>query len=230
MSAYDNVISKAIKELSSTGSVAGRKALMREVDGYSFSEWKTKMIAKTAGVGFITGVPGGPIGVGLEVLDIGYLLSMTGRACYGVGYIEGREVNYDTDISIILGIWSGAMSATSQVSSGKVAVKLAGKSAAKAAAPVIAKVAGKLVAKSVFKTGGKMAGKIAGITAAKLAAKLAAKTSTKWIPILGGVIGAGINSWVMDGLLDAARSFYRGEFAVFNDEIAEDLLNELDVL
>jgi hypothetical protein len=66
MSVYDNVISRAIKKLSCTGSVAGRKTLMREVDRYSFSEWKTKMIVKTAGVGFLTGVPEGPIGVGLS--------------------------------------------------------------------------------------------------------------------------------------------------------------------
>ena len=99
-----------------------RQALKTDAQKHSFSDWKTGMIAKTAGVGFLTGLPGGPIGLAMEAGDLTYLLAMAGRACYGVGYIEKKDINYDTDIPFILGIWAGALSATSTVAAGKIGV------------------------------------------------------------------------------------------------------------
>ena len=226
MNGLDNIVSKAIKNVALLDSAEQRASLRRDALNCSMTEWKVKMISKVSGVGFLTGLPGGPAAIPLEAADIAYLLAVTGRACYGIGHIEGRQIDYETDIPIILGIWSGAMNAANEVGVAKVGIKLAGKSVVTVAAPALAKVVGKLVAKSAFKAGGKMAAKVAALTAAKITAKMAAKVSTKWIPILGGFTSAAINGWVMDGILDAATGFYQKNYVVFTDEMADDVLSE----
>ena len=57
--------------------------------------WKTRIQLKVSSVGFLTGLPGGPVGLMLEGGDISYLMSVCGRACYGVGYIIRDEVDYE---------------------------------------------------------------------------------------------------------------------------------------
>lgn len=54
--------------------------------------------------------------------------------------------------------------------------------------------------------------------ATKLTAKLAAKTGFGWIPLIGGVVSAGINWWLLSGLLDAAETYYKSDYIVLKDD------------
>ncbi len=224
MSTYDNIISSAIKKMALIETESARQSLKNDAKKHSFSKWKKKMIVKTSGVGFLTGLPGGPVGLTIEALDLAYLLAMAGRACYGVGYIENKDVDFDNDIPIILGIWAGALSATPTIAIGKIGVKVAGKMAISGIAPIVGKVAGKLVAKSAFKSGGKMAGKIIAIASTKLVTKLTAKVGLKFIPLIGGLAGAGINWYIIDEMMESARVYYRNDYVTFNDNIAKDIV------
>jgi len=60
----------------------------------------------TVGVG--TTLLGGPWVLALEVTDMGYLGSIMGRLCFGIGHINNKSVNYNYDMEGILAIWGGA--------------------------------------------------------------------------------------------------------------------------
>jgi hypothetical protein len=217
MSTLEDVIASAIKSMASVDSDAERVALMRRAQASSLTDWCTSTAMKVAGVGGLTGLAGGPWGLALEATDIAYLFAASGQGCYGVGHILGADIDYECDIPLILAVWSGAADARDHVAVGKVGIKIGGKAAAKAAA----KVGGKLLAKIAFKTGSKATAKIAAKVAAKLAAKAAAKLSTKWIPFIGGIVSGGINYWVADGLLDAAKQYYSSDYVVLSDDLAQ---------
>jgi len=216
----DDAIGKAIKSMAMIGSQSERAGLEREAKLHSsVKSWKRHQIAKSSGVGFGTGVLGGPWGLALEAADLAYLLAQAGRGCYGVGHIRNRQIDYDLDIPLILAVWSGAGETATAVSSGKVAIKIGGKTGLALAANAGGKVAGKIIAKSTLNVTGKIGAKILAKAAAKLSSKIVAKTSVKWIPVVGGVVGAGINGWVMDGLLESADMYYTGEYLVLDSGV-----------
>jgi hypothetical protein len=186
---------------------------------YTVREWKRRSVGKVAGVGGLTGVLGGPVGIALEGADIAYLLAACGRACYGVGHILGHEVDYEADIPLILAIWSDVATTATTVGAGKFGVKVSAKLGTK----TMGKVVGKLVTKMAFKSSTKASSKVAAKAAAKLIAKSVAKLSTKWIPVIGGLVSAGVNVWVMSGLLDAAEKYYSNDFVVLGDDVVEDI-------
>ena len=74
-----------------------------------------------------------------------------------------------------------------------------------------------------MKFGSKGGAKVAAPASTKLVAKIASKMSVKWVPILGGIIGAGINVWIMGGLMDAAEKYYSNDYVVLSDELASDI-------
>lgn len=219
MSELENAISDAIKKMSLIKSYKDKIELENKSKQYSFDDWKIKMMGKTGGVGFLTGLPGGPAGLVLEAGDISYLLSTAGRACYGVGHILGRKIDYKNDIPLILAIWSGAAEAASYIKGGKVGVKVSGKIGTKS----MSKVAGKVVAKTAIKSGSKASQKIVAKATTKFLSKLAAKAGTKWIPLIGGAVGAGINACIMNGMIEAAYKYYKSRYVVFSEDIAESL-------
>ena len=56
--------------------------------------------------------------------------------------------------------------------------------------------------------------------------KLTAKTGLGWIPFIGGVVSAGVNWWLVDGLLTAAEQYYTNDYIIINDvEIADAFSN-----
>jgi hypothetical protein len=180
----------------------------------SLAQWKQMLVLKVTAVGVLTGLPTGPIGLAAEVLDIAYLMSACGRACYGIGYIVRGDVDYDKDIPLILAIWSGAAETCACAVAGKTCLKVGGKLAAAVGTTAAAKVGGKILAK------------VAPKAAAKITAKLGAKAASPWIPVVGSVVSAGINYWIASDLMEAAEKYYRSEFvreAGNYDWIAEDV-------
>ena len=92
-------------------------------------------------------------------------------------------------------------------------IKVFGKAAA---GPAVA-FATKVVTKAAFKGGSKVMGKILPQIAAKLASQAAGKGFAMCVPLLGGVVSAGISYWVAESLLTAAEQYYRHEYVEFNN-------------
>lgn len=219
MATLDEIIAKSIQNMANLDSLEERQQLYRQANRTNLNGWRRGCVAKVASVGGLTGLSGGPWGVALEMADLSFLLASSGRACYGVGHILNRDVDYDHDIHHILAIWSGVAEASSDVAMGKVAVKVGGKQGLHLAT----KVGGKVIAKTALKSSPKVVQKIAAKASAKLLAKLTAKVSTKWIPFVGGVVSAGINTWVAGSLLDAAEQYYRHDYLLISNDLAGEL-------
>ena len=231
------MLSKAIQSMALVGDEEAKEKLKDEALSFATVEdWKSRQVAKVAGVGGATGLLGGPWGLALEAADIAYLFAVSGRACYGVGHILGRELDYESDIPLILSVWSGAGETAAFVGIGQVGIK-AGGVAAKTfgvSAKIIAgatlaatgkaggKVAGKIITKAAFKGGAKVSTKIVTKVGGKVGSKAATKLGFKWMPLIGGLVSAGINYWVANGLVEAAIDFYNSEYVVFDDEIASE--------
>ena len=202
-----NLIAKAIESMAMMD-IDSKKELKQSTQNHDFNSWKMQCLGKGGGVGFATGLLGGPVGIALEVADTGYLIAMAGRASYGVGHIHNKVIDYENDIEGILAIWAGA---GKTISKGDLAVL------------TTAPIAGKLVVKANAKIGVKIAAKVSskiiGKTSAKIAGKVASKLTTKWIPIIGGIVSAAINAWVLDGFIDAAEDYYNSDAILINDNL-----------
>ncbi len=94
-----------------------------------------------------------------------------------------------------------------------VAVQIVSKSAGATAGALVSKVGGKGAGKAVSKVTGKLAAQAMQTIAPNLGAKVAAQMGAKhvggWIPIVGAVVGGGINYWIMSSMADAAQTYYR---------------------
>ena len=82
---------------------------------------------------------------------------------------------------------------------------------------LIAKVSTKFASKIVAKIAFKASSKIVGKAGAKVAGKIAGKMSTKWIPFVGGIVSAGINIWVIDGMINAAAEYYKADYILLDN-------------
>ena len=206
-----NVIAKAIESMSMMDNES-KIELKEATQNHNFQSWKNICMSKSGGVGFLTGLAGGPVGIALEVADTGYLIAMAGRAAYGVGHIHNKTIDYNNDIEGILAIWSGVGKSIDKIGlSTNTLVPIAGKLVVKANAKVGLKLATKMATK--------LSGKIIAKTSTKIAGKVASKLTTKWIPIIGGIVSAAINAWVLDGLIDAANEYYTSDAILINDNI-----------
>jgi EcsC protein family len=216
----NETIAAAIRKMALIESAEAKESLKSTAKSYTLSGWKTAQTAKLGGVGALTGLVGGPVGLALEGLDIAYLLAAAGRGCYGIGHILGKDIDYDADLTMILAVWCGAAEASTTVAAGKIGIKVGGTTGLGIGAKVAGKLAGKLASKSAFKLASKSGAVVVGLAATKLATKIASKLAVKWIPIIGGIVGAGINVWIMNGLLSAAESYYSAEYVVVSDDLA----------
>lgn len=196
-------LASAIRKMALIESQKERMLLREAARNKTLEEWKSGFNWKVGGVGILTGIMGGPVGLALEAGDIAYLLAACGRACYGIGYICRDNVDYDNDMPIILGIWAGAAEATAAMVAGKVSIKIGGKAALIVGTQVGAKLMEKVIPK----------------VATKLAAKYVTKVSTKWIPVIGGAVSAGINYWVANGIMEAAEQYYKGNYVILDENL-----------
>ncbi|QLE50372.1 hypothetical protein FD724_21230 [Nostoc sp. C057] len=191
-----------------------RKALREKASKYTVDDWKAEHIVYVAGSGALTGAIGGPVGLAAILPDLFWCKKVGTQGCLGIGYIKGYVIDYENDMNMILAVWSDLAEATVSVPVGKVGIKISNK--------ILPKVAGKVVEKVILKgsskIGAKLAAKAASKAATKLTAKLAAKTGVGWIPLIGGVVSAGINWWLLSGLLDAAETYYKSDYIVLKDD------------
>ena len=201
--------------------MAERKALRDKAAKYNVGDWKAEHIAYVAGSGALTGALGGFVGLAAIIPDLLWCKKVGTQGCLGIGHVRGLDVDYDEDMNAIMLLWSELGEAAVSVPVGKIGIKISNK--------VLPKVAGKVVEKLILKgstkIGGKLVAKAASKAAAKLTAKLAAKSSFGWIPIIGGAVSAGINWWLLSGLLDAADKFYSSNtnyIILDNDEVDLD--------
>lgn len=141
--------------------------------------------------------------------DIAFLMNRMAVCCYGIGAIKGHQelgVNFleKEDFALILALWAGdddiTKVVTNKVGADVVLVggtKLAFKSISKGIGHQFGVIAGK-----------KLAGKVGAKAGAKIGAKAGAKFAAGWIPVLGGVVGAGVNSYFLSDIARAGRQFY----------------------
>jgi len=79
---------------------------------------------------------------------------------------------------------------------------------------VLGKSVYRILAKTVCEkaglmTDGKMSGSLAGKVAARFAGKLGGKAATGFLPLIGPVVGGGVNLWFLSGIASAAEQWFR---------------------
>jgi hypothetical protein len=88
---------------------------------------------------------------------------------------------------------------------------------------------GNLGAKMLGKKGmPKLVSKILSKASGKLGSKLGAKMSTKWIPFVGSATSAGINTWIVDNISEAAVKYYRADYIRIKSDMSEDFLSDMN--
>jgi hypothetical protein len=181
-------------------------ALRRQARRHTLDSWRKYLRWRVGSVGALAGLPGGPISVLCEGVDLLYLIRTSGRGCLGIGHImKQRPVNYDNDLLLILALWSGAATAAMALTAGKFAIKLGSPVLVTVGAKAAGASIGTTVTKVTLKLGTKTTAAILSSVATKFITKAATKIGMKAIPIVGGIAGAVINLWVLNGLLDAAE-------------------------
>lgn len=174
----------------------------------SLESWRIKQQAMVTGSGAAAmAIPGAHlVALGADVM---FLMNRMSVCSYGIGAIYshdrlGTNLLEEEDFANILALWAGDDQIKAVVT-GKfgvdLAVKIGGKTGIKIIGKTIAHTGAVLVGK---KLGGKAGAKIA----AKFAGKLAGKAAGGAIPILGAIIGGGINLWFITSIADAANEYY----------------------
>ena len=228
MSLGDSV-AEVFKGLSNLGTKQERLVLEQKVKNYSStSAWKEHNIGLVVASGAVSGMAGGLVGLAAIPVDLAWCGRVGGHGSIGIGYILGCDVDYEQDMTMILAIWGGVGEASMTIPAGKVGIKIGGKIAGKSAAIVGGAIAGTVVYKYALKgsskLGAKLASKAASKAATKFMSKLTAKTGLGWIPFIGGAVSAGVNWWLVDGLLTAAEQYYTNDYIIINDiEIADSV-------
>lgn len=224
--------------------------LRRESRKNTSTNWLDINAVTTGGAGLLTGFFGGPWSIAAETADIAVLLRSISRGCFGVGYIISDQVDFEEDMIYIMALWTGCASIIPVPSgifesgrqyspdiayeligalpAGKIAVKLLLYGGA--SNPQLLKIGAKLCVYSIsmlLKKGTpKFVVKIAGKAAEKVLPKAVGKLGGKWIPVIGGVLSAGINLWVYQQITHHALKYYRamtkeGNFLVMNKSLFE---------
>ncbi len=235
MASVEQVILDIFQGMANVGTTREQHTLCREARQQSLSRWRSKNLNSVSIAGGLAGIIGGPIGIGLEVVDFGWLIHKSARASYGIGYIlDKREVDYEVDIKLILGIWTGTVWGAEYVPAGKVGILLGlkgmggtgavvgSKVVAKSAIKAASKPMGKLVAKSAVKTSIKFGQNLAKAAAVKVGWKQTGKTVSKLIPLIGGGVSIAVNRWIINDIMDAAEQYYHNPAVVFNDELGRE--------
>lgn len=194
-----------------------RVALGKKARGYGVGNWKAEHIAYVVASGAASGVMGGPVGIAAIPADLYWCKKVAVQGCLGIGHILDCDVDYDQDMNFILARFTDVGEPSYVVPAGKIGIKISNKAMTKIAPKVAGKVVEKIALKSGSKFAAKLAGKAATKASAKLMAKLTAKTGFGWIPGVGGAVSAGINWWLLDGLLNAAEEYYKQPYFVVND-------------
>lgn len=196
------------------------EAIYANKSNWAVSDHRTAEIAKATGSGAAaTVVPGAHLAA--AAADIAFIMNRMAVAAYGIGAIKGRQAGFgnileDEDFALILAYW---------VDDAEVVHAMSGKVAADFSSKVTSKVAVKMVSKTLAKTTGaligkKLGGKLGAKVGAKFGAKIAGKLAGGFIPLLGAVVGGGINLYFIASICDAAERFYDDKLRNAEDIIA----------
>jgi hypothetical protein len=216
MSLQDQV-AQIFKDWGSDLNYSERIALEKKTRDYKVGNWKTEHIAYVVASGAASGAMGGPVGIAAIPADLLWCKKVAVQGCLGIGYILGCDVDYEKDMNFILALFADVGEPSYVIPAGKIGVKISNKAMTKIAPKVAGKVVEKIALKSGSKFAAKLAGKAATKASAKLMAKLTAKTGFGWIPGVGGAVSAGINWWLLAGLLNAAEEYYKHPYLVVKD-------------
>ncbi|GGM18419.1 hypothetical protein [Deinococcus aerophilus] len=141
--------------------------------------------------------------------DLAFLMNRMAVCCYGIGAIKGHQalkvdVLEREDFALILALWAGDEDVARIVSS-KIGADLLVVGGAKVGLKAVSKGIGHQLG---VISGKKLAGKVGAKVGAKIGAKAGAKFAAGWIPVLGGVVGAGVNAYFLSDVMAAAQRFY----------------------
>lgn len=186
---------------------ADLETIRRDARGYTVRSWKSLQLAKAATLGACVAIipASGAVLLPAELLA---LMRVMHRGVVGVCAIHHDYVD-EEQFPNVLGVWSGQM-ALNEALAAQVATKAIAHTAYMVGGPTGIMLASKAFAATCETLVAKKLGpKIAQKVAAKLAAKIGAKLSVSWIPFVSAVVGAGINGWIVGGLIDAADEYCR---------------------
>ncbi|MGK7899576.1 MAG: hypothetical protein AB4372_39680 [Xenococcus sp. (in: cyanobacteria)] len=224
MSISQEELTKFFKEIGGVVSQKEQEALAKEAKKTKLADWKNRhnsmIVLSGAAAGLIPG------GLGLLALpaDLLWCGKVSANACFGVGHILGKEVDYDFDMAPITAIWTDQAYGARDIPEGKVGIEVpvAQTLMGKAGAKIGGKVAGKVLQKATVKGSAKIAAKLSHKASTKGAAKLVAKLGPKlalgWVPLLGAGLSAGVNYWLVDGLMEAAIQYYANPYVLFYEK------------
>jgi hypothetical protein len=186
---------------------ADLETIRRDAREHTFRSWKRLQLAKAATLGACVAVipASGAVLLPAELLA---LLRVMHRGVVGVCAIHHDYVD-EEQFPNVLGVWSGHM-ALNQALAAQIATKAIAHTAYMVGGPTGVMLASKAFASTCETLVAKKLGpKIAQKVAAKLAAKIGAKLSVSWIPVVSAAVGAGVNCWIVGGLIDAADEYCR---------------------
>ncbi len=146
--------------------------------------------------------------------DVMFLMNRMSVCAFGIGAILGTEAQLGNvlepeDFAVVLAVWAGE---------GGIADAISGKGPADGTGVGGGKVLGKSVYRILAKTvaekaglmaDGKLSGPLAGKVAGRFAGKLGGKAATGFIPLVGAVVGGGVNLWFLSGIATAAEQWFR---------------------
>jgi hypothetical protein len=184
---------------------ADLETIRRAAKGYTVPAWKRLQLAKAATLGACVAVvpASGAVLLPAELLA---LMRVMHRGVVGVCAIHHDYVD-EEQFPNVLGVWSGHM-ALNETLAAQIATKALAHTAYMVGGPTGVMLASKAFAATCETLVAKKLGpKIAQKVAAKMAAKIGAKLSVSWIPFVSAAVGAGINCWIVNGLIDAADEY-----------------------
>lgn len=196
--------------------------------GETLASWRT-LNCLTAGACAAGNLLPGPAALAALSLEIPVLLNIVSRAALGTGIIVNGDAA-DEDYPLILAHWSGALkldddlklavqaqlsgAAAAAVTSaaGVAAAKaIAGAAGAKAAVKAGAKLNALVLSSAMMAVAGKQGAVHIGtkLAAANLAAKIISSLPARLVPFVGAGVAAAVNAWFVNGMINAAESYYR---------------------
>jgi hypothetical protein len=176
---------------------------------YSLGDWRALQSSLVTGSGALSvAIPGLHL-VGIAA-DVAFLMNRMSVCSYGIGAIIGKDrglgnILEPEDFAIVLARWGGDES-VSDAAIGKACADLAGKVGGKGVTKILAKT---MAEKGGILLGKKLAGKVGVKVGAKFGAKLGTKALAGWVPVLGAVVGGGVNLWFITEIASSAESWYR---------------------
>jgi hypothetical protein len=183
---------------------------------YSIVGWKAKQrTLVTASGGGAVAIPG--FHVAAVIAETAFVINRTSVTSYGIGAIKGHSevqenILEQEGFALIMGYWSDDES-IKEAMKGKGAASVSSKVLVKAGTKLVGKGFAKGIAKAMLMSSGYLIGqKLGGKTMAKAAAKFSGKFAGKigggFLPVLGPIVGGGVNYWLISSISAAAEEYY----------------------